>query len=76
MSREKRRALRLTVYVVIALAGLAVGGSQVGDALRATPETVTVTVTTPAPVETIRPRLREDDPRWNCRTMGNRRCGR
>jgi hypothetical protein len=75
MSREKRRALRMTVYVVIALAGLGVGGSQVGDALRATPETVTVTVSTPAPVERL-PGMREDDPRWNCRTMGNRRCGR
>jgi hypothetical protein len=74
MSREMRRALRMTIYVLIALAGLAVGGAQVGDALRATPETVTVTVTTPAPVETL-PEMREDDPRWNCRTMGNRRCG-
>lgn len=51
---------------------LSVVALLVSSALRPTPPATTVTL---VPQVRLPHRISEDDPRWDCRTMGNRICG-
>lgn len=53
-----------TAVTITAVAAATLGGAGLASA-----------VTQPAPAHSTH-RVTEDDPRWNCRTMGNRACGR
>lgn len=61
MNQTNRRALAVVLLSASALTGMTV------SAVRA--HAATTVLTAPSP------RITEDDPRWNCATMGNRVCG-
>lgn len=62
-----RKLIVRIVLIVAALAAMAFLGSRMSEAgaVEATRDNSAVTVD----------RIEEDDPRWDCRTMGNQRCG-
>ncbi len=62
--RKKEEPMR---YVPALALGLAI---LVGCAVAPDPAPVAPTTTAPAPVA-----LQEDDPGWDCQTMGNEQCG-
>ena len=71
--------MKLTHRIALAAAGLALTGSGVYIGATTPTPFDRVEAPTPAVSQTIPPVLQvatsEDDPRWNCETQGNRRCG-
>jgi hypothetical protein len=61
--RNLRAAAAVTATSLVLAAGVFLAGHAVGE------RAADAHASTPAPVA-----VQEDDPRWNCATMGNRRC--
>ncbi len=55
---------------IFSVTGVVVAGTAVGSGHSGTPGIVARHTPAPSAV-----RITEDDPRWDCRTMGNRICG-
>lgn len=73
LTRRARRILTATLAVAaLALLVLVNAHAPSEDAGRRLPNTGAAAVQVAAPITGT---IYEDDPRWDCRTMGNRRCG-
>jgi hypothetical protein len=72
---------RLVIFVMVfaPVTAAVLGVMSMGVALFGSPThpTVPASVSVPSQVRVVQSqsRLQEDDPGWDCRTMGNRQCG-